>query len=140
MYAGVKLSEGSITGWPADFAVAVAPACCKTVNDRSEPVTASQLRVATCLDSLQADFERQSRRISLDDINQAILSRRLEPLEAADVWNCAFTNYAPYCETALSKNSLPEGTGFLTPPEERTLTRRVSALRLAEEAEKRGAK
>lgn len=86
------------------------------------------------LEDLQADCERQSGHLSWDDVHHIVLGRSLCPADAVVVWGEASERYRLATE-------IPDAKAFgelLSPSEERILTRRVAAARLAAEAARQG--
>ncbi len=89
------------------------------------------------LDHLQADFERQSGELTWDDVHQIVLGRSLAAADAVQVWQEAAARFAldavrlPACSSPRTN-----GAVFLTATEERVLSRRAAAARLAAEADR----
>jgi RNA polymerase primary sigma factor len=82
------------------------------------------------IEDLQADFDRQSGHLNWDDVHQVVLGRTLSPSDAVEVWQRASDRFPLTAEEPEATIS-PGGNGLLTSPEERILTRRVAAARLA---------
>ncbi len=89
------------------------------------------------LEHLEADAERQSGHLSWDDVHQVILGHSLSASEAVRVWQEASTRFCLVTEgTGTADSTISCGQRFLTAAEERTLTRRVAAARIAAEADR----
>ena len=105
------------------------------VPDLAGPQTSTL--ASRALEDLQADYERQSGHLSWDDVHQIVLGRALAARDAVEVWEQASGRF-PLAERELTNPAASGETELLTATEERILTRRVAAARLASAADQAG--